>query len=59
MDRRAWKATVHGITKSRTRLSDFTFTFTHAVKGFSVVSEAVDVLLEFSRFFYDPTMLAI
>ena len=22
-----WQATVHGITKSRTRLSDFTFTF--------------------------------
>ena len=26
-DRGAWKATVHGVTKSRTRLSDFTFTF--------------------------------
>ena len=24
----AWQATVHGFTKSRTRLSDFTFTFT-------------------------------
>ena len=24
MDREAWKTTVHGITKSRTRLSDFT-----------------------------------
>ena len=24
MDRRAWWATVHGVTKSRTRLSDFT-----------------------------------
>ena len=23
----AWKAAVHGIAKSRTRLSDFTFTF--------------------------------
>ena len=28
MDAGAWKATVHGVTKSRTRLSDFTFTFT-------------------------------
>ena len=28
MDRGAWWATVHGVTKSRTRLSDFTFTFT-------------------------------
>ena len=27
IDRGAWKATVHGVTKSRTRLSDFTFTF--------------------------------
>ena len=24
MDRGAWQATVHGVTKSRTRLSDFT-----------------------------------
>ena len=28
MDRGAWWATVHGVTKSRTQLSDFTFTFT-------------------------------
>ena len=27
MDRGAWWATVHGVSKSRTRLSDFTFTF--------------------------------
>ena len=27
MDREAWRAEVHGVTKSRTRLSDFTFTF--------------------------------
>ena len=27
MDRGAWWATVHGVTESRTRLSDFTFTF--------------------------------
>ena len=27
MDRGAWQAAVHGIAKSRTRLSDFTFTF--------------------------------
>ena len=28
MDRGAWRATVHGVAKSRTRLSNFTFTFT-------------------------------
>ena len=27
MDRGAWWAIVHGVTKSRTRLSNFTFTF--------------------------------
>ena len=27
MDRGAWWAAVHGIAKSQTRLSDFTFTF--------------------------------
>ena len=27
MDRGAWWAVVHGVTKSRTQLSDFTFTF--------------------------------
>ena len=27
MDVGAWWATVHGVAKSRTRLSDFTFTF--------------------------------
>ena len=27
MDREAWRAVVHGVAKSWTRLSDFTFTF--------------------------------
>ena len=27
MDGGAWQATVHGVAKSRTQLSDFTFTF--------------------------------
>ena len=27
MDREAWSAVVHGVVKSQTRLSDFTFTF--------------------------------
>ena len=29
MERGAWRATVHGVAKSRTRLSDFTHTHTH------------------------------
>ena len=28
MDREAWHAAIHGVAKSRTRLSDFIFTFT-------------------------------
>ena len=28
MDRGAWRSTVHGVAKSQTRMSDFTFTFT-------------------------------
>ena len=33
MDGGAWKAAVHGVSKSRTRLSDFTFTFhVHALE---------------------------
>ena len=33
MDGRAWGAAVHGVTKRRTRLSDFTFTFpSHALE---------------------------
>ena len=31
MDGGAWWATVHGVAKSRTRLSDFTFTFTFPI----------------------------
>ena len=27
MDRGAWRAAVHGVAKSRTQLSDFSFTF--------------------------------
>ena len=29
MDEEAWWATVHGVTKSRTRLSDFTYLLTY------------------------------
>ena len=30
MDREAWHAAVHGVTKSQTRLSDFTHSLTHS-----------------------------
>ena len=31
------------------------FVVIHTVKGFGVANKAVDVFLEFSSFFYDPT----
>ena len=37
-DRGAWRATVHGVAQSRTRLSDFTFTFTFHVKNYCRIS---------------------
>ena len=44
-----------GSQKVRHNWATFTVTF-HIVKGFSVVNEAeVDVFLELSCFFYDPT----
>ena len=33
MDRGAWWAAVHGVAKSRTQLSDFTFTFHSCIGG--------------------------
>ena len=37
-DREAWHAAVHGVTKSQTRLSDWTKTITTALTGFSSYS---------------------
>ena len=34
MDTEVWQATVHGVEKSRTRLSDNTFTFFHFLRRF-------------------------
>ena len=34
MDREAWQATVHGVAKSWTRLSDFTHSLTHYLLDF-------------------------
>ena len=33
MDRGAWQATVYGVAKSQTRLSDFTFTFKYGINS--------------------------
>ena len=36
MDRGAWWATVHGVAKSRTQLSDFTHSLTHCLIKFEL-----------------------
>ena len=38
MDRGAWQTTVHGFVKSRTLLSNFTFTFMMAQKVETIIS---------------------
>ena len=44
-------ATVHGVAKSRTQLSDFTFTFTFnpQLRRLSALVFAIDCFLEFSK----------
>ena len=56
IDREAWRATIHGVAKSRTWLSDWTeLIVIHTVKGFGIVNKAeIDVFLELSCFFNDP-----
>ena len=46
MDRGSWQATVHGVAKSQTRLSKFTFTFSRITQMF-VPKKAV--LLDYKR----------
>ena len=46
MDGKAWWDAVHGVTKSRTRLSDFTFTFHfHALEKEMATLENTPVFL--------------
>ena len=42
MDRGAWRAAVHGVAKSRTRLSDFAFTFTFCSIDYAKAFDCVD-----------------
>ena len=50
MDREAWRAAIHGVTKSRTRLSDWTeLNWTELVKVYS------SLLLSAGNIFQDPS----
>ena len=58
MDREAWHTAIHGVTKSRTRLSDWTEL--HTVKGCGIVSKAeIDVFWNSLAFSMNQRMLAI
>ena len=54
MDRGAWWATVHGVAKSQTRLSDFpfTFTFTHIYSGIFIVTYICEYFLHFVSYLF-------
>ena len=45
MDREAWHAVIHGVTKSRTWLSDWTYSCNHGSKGMTWNFLAIDVKL--------------
>ena len=50
MDREAWRAAIHGVAKSQTRLSDFTFTFhTFTVCLFQVIVFQFQPFLEYLK----------
>ena len=51
MNRRAWQATVHGVAKSRTRLSDFT-----SLHKKSIVREMVSIIQILEDFQYDSSL---
>ena len=52
MDREAWHSVTHGVSKSRTRLSDFTFTFHfHALELISGVYQS-DLVIYIYIFFF-------
>ena len=45
MDRESWRAAIHGVAKSRTRLSDFTFTLDFSIEFLvSLVAQIVKSL---------------
>ena len=52
MDREAWRAAIHRVSKSRTRLSDWTeLIVIHTVKGFSIITVSI------SSFFFEKCWL--
>ena len=59
MDGRAWWATVHGVSESRTRLSDFTHSLTHSLTQvhniWDWIRKGHSVTTHIPRSFFRPT----
>ena len=55
MDRGAWQATVHGVTKSCTGLRDYTFTFTFTFTFKGELSSKASQRKEWTLFEMDKT----
>ena len=53
MDREAWRAVIHGVANSRTRLSDWTEWLKHDLKGrkYKLTFQISDILIKEERFF--------
>ena len=52
MDAGAWWAAVHGVSKGRTRLSDFTFTFTNILlTAFLVFPPSLSLVVSLTNLF--------
>ena len=55
MDRGAWQATVHGVSKSQTRLNDFHFHFQNEFSSEKVLNSSQNhIILEESKSELDP-----
>ena len=50
MDGGAWRATVHGVAKSQTRLSNFTFTFSNLSQIYHLILTGCTPILDYSQF---------
>ena len=59
MDREAWHAAVHGVTKSRTRMSDWTELKWMVVQLCIRTKKSLKCTLETSKFYWRPAFLKI
>ena len=49
MDGGAWWATIHGVAKSQTRLSDFTFFLLYSVVGLRILFKVLKIINQLNK----------